>query len=179
MDLPAWVFASVVRTLSIFTSVPAGGWQTCRADPSWLPQPEGVHQPACRTIGRSRAAQPSSSQASYTLTNLPISKYFKPLSFGVVCYAADDWMQHKTPAGLGGSEHRTPREWKSGAKQHCLMNSWGDLRGTIKHRGRWHQWHRKSWSERTASSGYDCTWGVPYSQMHPERHSKELRSDLN
>lgn len=96
--------------------------------------------------------------------------FFKPLSFGVVCYAADDLMQHKTPAGLGGSEHRTPREWKSGAKQHCLMNSWGELRDIIKHRGRWHQWHRKSWSERTASSGYDCTWGVLYSRMHPEKH---------
>lgn len=63
----------------------------------------------------------------------------KPLSFGVICYAApNNRKQQKTPGGLGGSGHRLPRAWKSGAEQHCMMKSWGELMGIMKHRRRRH-----------------------------------------
>lgn len=40
-----------------------------------------------------------------------VAVFFKPLSFGVVGYAATDkWKQHKTPGGFGGSEHAVSPE---------------------------------------------------------------------
>lgn len=68
----------------------------------------------------------------------------KPLSFGVTCYAApNNQKQQKTPGGLGGSEHRLLKAWKSGAEQHCTMKSWGEIMGIMKHRGRQYLQHKE------------------------------------
>lgn len=58
-------FFTAIITLSSFILVPEGRWKSWRADPSQIPQSEKeAPQEAYSIIGKSRPAQPNSSQAS-------------------------------------------------------------------------------------------------------------------